>query len=101
MYILLPYTFVAIYWLYIVKKEAKFMVQATVFVNNRSQAVRLPAETRFPEEVKKVSVRVVGKERILAPIENTWDSFFLSDQSVSDDFLTERASQEQSEREAF
>ncbi|KIF53092.1 MULTISPECIES: type II toxin-antitoxin system VapB family antitoxin [Vibrio harveyi group] len=77
------------------------MVQATVFVNNRSQAVRLPAETRFPEEVKKVSVRVVGKERILAPIENTWDSFFLSDQSVSDDFLTERASQEQSEREAF
>lgn len=77
------------------------MVQATVFVNNRSQAVRLPAETRFPEEVKKVSVRVVGKERILAPIENTWDSFFLSDQSVSDDFLTERASQDQSEREAF
>lgn len=77
------------------------MVQATVFVNNRSQAVRLPAETRFPEDVKKVSVRVVGKERILAPIENTWDSFFLSDQSVSDDFLTERASQEQSEREAF
>ncbi|EJO3863090.1 antitoxin [Vibrio parahaemolyticus] len=77
------------------------MVQATVFVNNRSQAVRLPAETRFPEEVKKVSVRVVGKERILAPIENTWDSFFLSDQSVSDDFLTERASQEQSERESF
>ena len=77
------------------------MVQATVFVNNRSQAVRLPAETRFPEEVKKVSVRVVGKERILAPIENTWDSFFLSDQSVSDDFMTERASQDQSEREAF
>ncbi|EPI4776171.1 type II toxin-antitoxin system VapB family antitoxin [Vibrio alginolyticus] len=77
------------------------MVQATVFVNNRSQAVRLPAETRFPEEVKKVSVRVVGKERILAPIENTWDSFFLSDQNVSDDFLTERASQEQSERESF
>ncbi len=77
------------------------MLQATVFMNNRSQAVRLPAETRFPEEVKKVSVRVVGKERILAPIENTWDSFFLSDQSVSDDFLTERASQEQSEREPF
>ena len=77
------------------------MVQATVFVNNRSQAVRLPAETRFPEDVKKVSVRVVGKERILAPIENTWDSFFLSEQSVSDDFMTERASQVQSEREAF
>ncbi|MEZ8987841.1 type II toxin-antitoxin system VapB family antitoxin [Vibrio breoganii] len=68
------------------------MAQATVFVNNRSQAVRLPEETRFPEDVKKVSVRVVGKERILAPIENTWDSFFLSDQNVSDDFMTERES---------
>ncbi len=77
------------------------MVQATVFVNNRSQAVRLPAETRFPEEVKKVNVRIVGKERILSPIENTWDSFFLSEQVVSDDFMVERASQEQSEREAF
>ena len=77
------------------------MVQATVFVNNRSQAVRLPAETRFPEEVKKVSVRVVGKERILSPIEKTWDSFFLSDQSVSEDFMVERADQIQTEREAF
>lgn len=77
------------------------MVQATVFVNNRSQAVRLPAETRFPEDVKKVNVRVVGKERILSPVDNTWDSFFLSEQTVSDDFMTERASQEQPEREAF
>jgi len=77
------------------------MVQATVFVNNRTQAVRLPAETRFPEDVKKVNVRIVGKERILSPIEHSWDSFFLSEHTVSDDFMTERASQEQSEREAF
>lgn len=77
------------------------MTQATVFFNNRSQAVRLPAETRFPEEIKKVNVRVVGKERILSPIDNTWDSFFNSEQSVTDDFITERATQEQAEREAF
>lgn len=29
------------------------MAQGTVFVNNRTQAVRLPAETRFPDDVKK------------------------------------------------
>ena len=77
------------------------MPLGSVFVNNRTQAVRLPADTRFPDSIKKVRVRVVGKERILSPVENTWDSFFLSPDSVSDDFMTERASQEQQERESF
>ncbi|MCG8643054.1 MAG: antitoxin [Desulfobacterales bacterium] len=73
----------------------------TVFKNNRTQAVRLPADTRFPETVKKVVVRIAGKDRILSPVENTWDSFFLSENGVSDDFMNERASQEQSERDSF
>jgi antitoxin VapB len=73
----------------------------TVFVNNRTQAVRLPVDSRFPENVKKVVVRIVGKDRILSPVENTWDSFFLSEDGVSDDFMTERALQQQSERESF
>lgn len=77
------------------------MATGSVFVNNRTQAVRLPAETRFPEDVKKVIVRVLGKERILTPVENTWDSFFLSEERVSDDFMSERASQEQSDRESL
>ena len=73
----------------------------SVFKNNRTQAVRLPAECRFPENVKKVVVRVVGQDRILSPLTNTWDSFFLSEDGVTDDFMTERASQDQSERESF
>ncbi|ACE86246.1 type II toxin-antitoxin system VapB family antitoxin [Cellvibrio japonicus] len=77
------------------------MATGSVFVNNRTQAVRLPAEVRFPDEVKKVHVRVMGPDRILSPADKTWDSFFLGGESVSDDFMTERASQEQSEREAF
>lgn len=77
------------------------MTQSTVFVNNRSQAVRLPADMRFPENVKKVFVRAIGKERIISPIENTWDSFFMSESSVSDDFMAERATQTQSKREEF
>ena len=77
------------------------MSTGSVFVNNRTQAVRLPADTRFPSEVKKVNVRVVGKDRVLSPVDSSWDSFFLAKECVSDDFLEERASQEQSEREAF
>ncbi|MCI5121462.1 MAG: AbrB/MazE/SpoVT family DNA-binding domain-containing protein, partial [Candidatus Electrothrix sp. AUS4] len=61
----------------------------------------LPVETRFPDHVKKVIVRMLGRERVLSPVENTWDSFFLSKEQVTDDFMTERASQEQQEREAF
>ncbi|MDX2506304.1 MAG: type II toxin-antitoxin system VapB family antitoxin [Gammaproteobacteria bacterium] len=77
------------------------MATGSVFVNNRTQAIRLPTATRFPDEVKKVTVRVLGKDRILSPVESTWDSFFLSEDHVSDDFMEQRASQEQSERESF
>lgn len=77
------------------------MNKGTVFVNNRTQSVRLPVGTRFPDGVKNVSVRVVGKERILAPVENLWDSFFMSQDTVSDDFMEERASQYQADREQF
>ncbi len=73
----------------------------SVFINNRTQAVRLPADSRFADDVKKVSVRVVGHDRVLSPLDKTWDSFFLSDEKVSDDFLPERATQTQSERENF
>ncbi len=87
--------------MYIVFSGVQIMSLASVFINNRTQAVRLPVDSRFPENIKKVNVRVVGKERILSPVENTWDSFFLSKTSVTDDFITERASQQQADREAF
>lgn len=77
------------------------METGTVFKNNSTQAVRLPVDARFPDHVKKVSVRVVGQDRILTPVANTWDSFFLQGTAVTDDFMTERASQEQPERESF
>lgn len=76
------------------------MIIGSVFENNRTQAVRLPVETRFPKGVKKVSVRIIGRARIIEPLDSAWDSFFFpEDEGVTDDFMTERASQEQSERE--
>lgn len=77
------------------------MPQATLFQNNRSQAVRLPAEVRFDADVKKVNIRVVGRERVLSPVGHSWDSFFLSGESVSEDFMAERDVFPPSEREAW
>ena len=73
----------------------------TVFVNNRTQAVRLPVDVRLPEGVHKVDIRVKGHERIIAPVGQSWDSFFLEGPQVTDDFVPERASQHQPEREAL
>ena len=72
-----------------------------LFLSNRSQAVRIPADLRLPDTVKEVEVRACGQERIIAPVGRSWDSFFLDGPGVSDDFLSERADQEQAEREAF
>lgn len=77
------------------------MTATTVFTNNRSQAIRLPAELRLPERVKRVDVRARGCERIIAPLGQTWDSFFLDGPQVADDFLETRASQDQSPRETL
>ena len=77
------------------------MAISSVFNNNRTQAVRLPVEMRFPDSVKKVEVRVAGQERIIAPAESSWDSFFLGVMTVTDDFMAERASQSQAERESL
>jgi len=73
----------------------------TVFTNNRSQAVRVPAEARLPDEVKNVIVRIRGRERSITPIENTWDNFFLNGPAVSEDFMNERGAQKPVERESL
>lgn len=77
------------------------MTASTVFTNNRTQAVRLPAELRFSDDIKQVNVRAVGNERIITPLKETWDSFFLKVPAVSQDFMEVRAPQEQPAREAL
>ena len=72
-----------------------------LFFSNRSQAVRIQADLRLPDSVKEVEVRACGQERIIAPVGRSWDRFFLDGPAVSDDFLEERADQDQAEREAF
>jgi antitoxin VapB len=77
------------------------MTTTTVFTSNRTQAVRLPADVRLPPDIKRVDVRVRGHERIISPLGHSWDSFFVAGPAVTDDFMAERASQEQAVREAL
>lgn len=77
------------------------MVASTIFTNNRTQAVRLPAELRLPADIKRVDVRAKGNERIISPLNQSWDSFFKGGPQPTDDFMSERAPQEQAAREGF
>lgn len=76
-------------------------VKGSVLKNNKTQIVTLPEEVSFPDNVKEVIVRIVGPDRVLSPVDHTWDTFFLSEEGVTDDFMNERARQEQQERELF
>lgn len=75
-------------------------METTVFLSNRSQAVRLPKAVALPEDVKKVDVIAVGRTRIITPAGESWDSWFDSD-SVSADFMNDREQPAVQERESF
>ena len=52
------------------------MVRTTVFLSNRTQAVRLPKDVAFPESVKDVRVLRDGASRVITPANASWDDFF-------------------------
>lgn len=77
------------------------MSQAALLTLQQQQALFLPEDARFDSHVQAVNVRVVGQERILSPVGHSWDSFFLADECVSDDFMNERETLPHATRESF
>lgn len=73
----------------------------SVFINNRTQAVRLPTDMRLPADTQRALIRVQGQERIISPAGHSWDSFFADGPLASDDFMDTRATQTQAERETL
>lgn len=77
-------------------------METTVFLSNRSQAVRLPKAVALPEDVKKVEVIAIGRTRIITPAGESWDSWFDgNDNSVSADFMNDREQPAMQERDTF
>jgi antitoxin VapB len=62
------------------------MQTARLFVNGRSQAVRLPKECQF--EGKDVYIQKVGEAVILFPVDKAWETFLHGLNSFSDDFMS-------------
>ncbi|MGP3122678.1 toxin-antitoxin system antitoxin VapB [Serratia nevei] len=75
-------------------------METTVFLSNRSQAVRLPKAVALPEDVKRVEIIAVGRTRIITPAGEGWNSWF-DGEDVSADFMTSRDQPAMQEREAF
>lgn len=70
---------------------------AKIFMNGRSQAVRLPKEFRFDTE--EVYITKQGSKVILSAKKPTWDEFFDSKSAFADDFLADRFDSQPQERD--
>lgn len=75
-------------------------MHTTLFLSNRTQAVRLPKSISFPEDVKHVEVIAVGRSRLITPAGESWDSWF-DGEGVSSDFMNVREQPTEQEREGF
>jgi antitoxin VapB len=79
-------------------KEAS-MRTARLFINGRSQAVRLPREYRFPGT--DVYVKKLQGVVMLIPKDDPWASLIHSLDHFSEDFMTSREQPENQPREGL
>ena len=75
------------------------MARSTVFMTNRSQAVRLPRAVAFPNGVHQVEIIKLGHSRLVTPVGRRWDEFFVNGPRASDDFMSEREQPSMERRE--
>ncbi len=73
---------------------------AKLFVNGRSQAVRIPKAFRF-EGVDEVIVRKDGEALILLPARKSWKSYAEEAPIVGDDFMESRPELMDAQRVTF
>ena len=64
------------------------MQTAKIFINGRSQAVRLPKEFRFSE--KDVFIKKIGKIVLLIPKDDPWASLENGLDQFTDDYMETR-----------
>jgi len=61
---------------------------ARVIEDDGVQIVNLAGKARISGSVAKASIRTQGHARIISPVPNTWNEFFLNGPKVSDDFMS-------------
>jgi antitoxin VapB len=82
-----PKTLDKIYIMVYIKTMEECMQTARLFINGRSQAVRLPKECQF--KGNDVYIQKVGDAVILFPADKQWETFLHGLNGFSDDFLSD------------
>ncbi|MCC8189557.1 MAG: antitoxin [Planctomycetes bacterium] len=67
------------------------MQKAKLFMNGRSQAVRLPRDFRFKGDT--VRIRRIGKAVVLFPDDESWDILFDAVDQFTPDFMADGRNQ--------
>ena len=75
------------------------MIRTPVFLTNGAQAVHLPKPFALEDDVRQVTVVAVGRSRVIAPVGESWDSWF-DGQAVTSDFMAERDQPAMQQRES-
>ncbi len=75
------------------------MDTAKIFMNGKSQAVRLPKQFRF--KGKEVYIKKMGNAVVLLPKKSPWQSMIDSLGMFSDDFMRDRNQPPQQKRDFF
>ena len=88
-----------IYILIYTEEEAHTMYTAKVFMNGRSQAVRLPKEYRF--DGRDVFIKKIDDVVVLIPGDKVWKTFRNSFSKFSDGLLLERDNEIPQERDTL
>jgi antitoxin VapB len=75
------------------------MNTAKLFKNGKSQAVRLPKQFKF--KGTEVYIKRIGRNVVLIPKDNPWESLISSLDDFSDDFMADRKQPALDKREVF
>jgi antitoxin VapB len=73
------------------------MTHTSLFLTNRTQALRLPKDVAFPAGTREVAILREGARRVIVPANASWDDFF----AAPGIDLPDREQPTQGAREAF
>lgn len=74
-------------------------MRTKLFLNNKTQAVRLPKEVAFAEGVEEVEILVMGDARVITPVGKGLEWWLEHGARVSDDFMLVREEVPEQERD--
>ena len=70
--------------------KEKFMTSSKIFYNNTTQAVRLPKDVAFAQDVTEVEIFIQGETRVIAPKGRSLVAWMQTGPHFTEDFMVDR-----------